>query len=179
MIELLTDRLYLRTINEDDIEDIYEYSKEENVGPNAGWRPHSNIEETKQIAKDIFIDKEDIFGIILKSDNKLIGTIGFMDDPKRENNQGRMIGYAMGEKHWGKGIMSEAVKEVVRYGFEGLNYQYISAYCYPTNKGSRRLLEKSHFDYEGCLRKAEISYDGELLDNLCYILERDKYINGI
>lgn len=74
-MKIETERLILREINENDINDMYEYSKEPNVGPNAGWEPHNSIEETKKIAKDIFINKEGVFGIILKENNKMIGSV--------------------------------------------------------------------------------------------------------
>lgn len=70
-----TRRLVLRAITLDDINDIYEYSKEPNVGPNAGWKPHETMEETKQIAEQIFIKQEGVFGIILKENNKMIGSV--------------------------------------------------------------------------------------------------------
>ena len=82
---LETDRLILRNIVDSDAEDIFDYSHNEDVGPNAGWKPHENIEETKQIINDVFKDEISVFGIILKYTKKLIGTIGLIADPKREN----------------------------------------------------------------------------------------------
>lgn len=73
MIE--TNRVLLRKIEEADIEAIYEYSKEENVGINAGWKPHESNDETTRIAREMFIQKENIWGIVLKEKNQFIGTI--------------------------------------------------------------------------------------------------------
>ena len=61
---LQTKRLILRPILISDAEDIFEYSKEPNVGPNAGWKPHVDIDETINIIKEIFIGKTEIFGIV-------------------------------------------------------------------------------------------------------------------
>ena len=58
-----TERLCLRPIIKSDADDIYEYSKGANVGPNVGWKPHENIEETLKIMDLLFIDKENIWGI--------------------------------------------------------------------------------------------------------------------
>lgn len=167
---LETERLYLRTIDENDIEDIYEYSKEKNVGPNAGWKPHENLEETINIAKQIFINQEGVFGIVTKENNKMIGSIGIINDPKRENDKSRMLGYAISEKYWKKGIMTEAVQKVIEYGFVDLKLDLISAYCYPFNMRSKRILEKNNFQYEGKLKQAEKIFDGNIYDNECYIL---------
>jgi putative acetyltransferase len=62
------------------------------------------------------------------------------------------------------------VLAVLRFGFEELGLDLISAYCYPFNKRSQRVLEKCGFRYEGCLRLAEKRYDGKVLDNNCYAI---------
>lgn len=172
---LQTERLILRPILLSDAEDIFEYSKETDVGPNAGWKPHENIEETISIMNELFIGKTEIFGIVLKEDGKMIGSIGFMEDLKRQNIKARMIGYSMSSNFWGKGIMTEAVKELLRFGFENSNIEIISAYCYPNNSRSKRVLLKCGFEYEGRLRKCERLFSGEIADNDCYSILKSDY----
>jgi putative acetyltransferase len=169
-MEIMTRRLLLRPILQSDDHDIYAYSKSVNVGPNAGWKPHENLEETREIMKTVFLDKDDIFGIILPTTGALIGSLGLMKDPKRENDKARMLGYALSELYWGNGYMSEAANAVVRYGFAELKLDLISAYCYPHNERSKRVLKKLGFDYEGTLRKCEKLYNGKVYDNDCYVL---------
>lgn len=165
---LETERLILRPVTLDDCDDIYEYSKNPNVGIHAGWKPHESKKETAGIMKMIFIGQEHIFGIVLKSSGKLIGTIGLIKDPKRDNKEACMLGYALHEAYWGKGIMTEAAKAVVDYAEKQADITIISAYCYPDNLRSRRVLEKCGFEYEGCLRRAEVLYTGDIVDNLCF-----------
>ena len=165
-----TGRLLIRPIEDRDAEDIFEYAQGANVGINAGWKPHENIEETIGIMKEVFLDQENVFGIELKESGKLIGTIGLIRDMKRENDNVLMLGYAIGENYWGKGYMTEAAQAVVRYGFERLHLDLISAYCYPFNARSKRVIEKCGFLYEGKLHQAEKRYDGTILDNECYCL---------
>lgn len=169
-MEIITERLLLRPILQSDDHDIYTYSKGANVGPNAGWKPHESIEETRKIMKAVFLDKEDIFGIILLTTDKLIGSLGLMEDPKRENDKARMLGYALSELYWGNGYMSEAANAVVRYGFAELKLDLISAYCYPHNERSKGVLKELGFHYEGTLCKCEKLYNGKVYDNDCYVL---------
>lgn len=169
-MEIVTQRLLLRPILQSDDHDIYTYSKGANVGPNAGWKPHESIEETRKIMKAVFLDKEDIFGIILLTTGKLIGSLGLMEDPKRENDKAKMLGYALSELYWGNGYMSEAANAVVRYGFAELKLDLISAYCYPHNERSKGVLKKLGFHYEGTLCKCEKLYNGKVYDNDCYVL---------
>lgn len=175
MVTLSTDRLLLRTIVESDISAIYEYSKQEKVGPNAGWKPHASKQETRQIAEEIFIRKENVWGIVLKQSNQLIGTIGLIEDRKRENKATKMIGYAISQDYWGKGIMTEAAQLVIEYAFEILQLELLSAYCYPFNNRSKRVLEKCGFQKEGTLKKAEKRYDGKIYDDECYAITKEEY----
>jgi len=169
-----TERLILRPIREDDAEAIFEYCQNENVGPNAGWKPHETIEETREIMKLVFLDKENVFGIELKETGQLLGSIGLIADPKRQNNKTRMLGYAIGESYWGKGYATEAAQALICFSFEKLGLHLISAYCYPFNERSKHLLKKCGFEYEGKLHLAEERYDGEILDNECYFLTKYK-----
>lgn len=169
-VEIITKRLILRPIITDDVYDVFEYSKEPNVGPNAGWKPHESIEESLQVMQDIFINKENVFGIVLKKTGKLIGSVGLIDDKKRENDAVKMLGYAIGEKYWGQGYMTEAGKAVVLHGFKIINLALISAYCYSSNTRSQGVLNKLGFQYEGKLALCEKIYDGSVYDNECFAL---------
>jgi putative acetyltransferase len=165
-----TERLILRPVTENDEEAIFEYSKGKNVGPNAGWKPHESIEETREVMKLVFLDIENVFGIELKETGQLFGSIGLIPDPKRQNDNTRMVGYAIGENYWGKGYTTEAVQALIRFGFEELGLNLISAYCYPFNERSKHVLKKCGFKYEGKLHWAEKRYDGEIIDNECYYI---------
>jgi len=165
-----TKRLILRDINEQDADDIFEYASSPNVGPNAGWKPHESKKETLEVMKAVFLDQDGIWGIVLRENGKMIGSVGLIKDPKRENDRTRMLGYAIGDGHWGKGIMTEAVKAVLRFGFEELKLDLISAYCYPFNERSRNVLKKCGFRCEGTLKLAEKIYNGSVYDNECYAL---------
>lgn len=167
-MKLATERLLLRPITESDAEDIYGYSRNEDVGINAGWAPHGSIEETREVMKHVFIGQQFVFGMVLKETGRLFGSIGLVPDPKRQNDKTRMIGYAIGKDYWGKGYMTEAVLALLRFGFEELNLDLISAYCYPYNERSKNVLKKCGFRYEGRLAQAEERYDGAVLDNECY-----------
>ena len=58
MRDLETERLVLRMYREEDAEGLYEYAKNPNVGPRAGWKPHESAEESLEIIRDIFLPAE-------------------------------------------------------------------------------------------------------------------------
>lgn len=175
MNEITTSRLYLRNIIKSDDKDIFEYSRNPNIGPNAGWKPHESINETRKIMKAVFLNQPYCFGIILPENGKLIGTVGLVQDQKREFDKAMMLGYSLSEDYHGKGYMTEAAQAVIKYGFENVKLKLISAYCYPFNKASQRVIEKCGFMYEGTLKMAELRFDGVLLDEICYSISREEY----
>ncbi|MFT9495253.1 GNAT family N-acetyltransferase [Anaerosolibacter sp.] len=171
---LETKRMILRPWTIEDLDDFYEYAKNPNVGPNAGWEPHKNKELSLKIVQS-FIEKDEVRAIVYKETNKVIGSLGVHSDKKREGVQARMIGYVLAEPYWGKGLMSEAVKAVIRYLFEEETIDIISCYHYPFNNRSKRVIEKSGFKYEGTLRLASKIYDGNVYDDLCYSMTKEDY----
>ena len=155
MKELTTSRLILREWKEEDSKDLYEYATSELVGPNAGWPPHKNEEESKEIIK-MFIKNENTYAIVLKSENKVIGGIGIHDrkpDDTLVNLKQREIGYVLNPKYWGKEIVPEAVNELVRYSFEELNLDLVWCGHFDFNNNSKRVNEKCGFKYK--LKKDE------------------------
>ena len=176
MAKILTERLILRPFRRADAPDVFAYAKEADVGPNAGWKPHEDIIETKQIMEEVFLNKDDIWAIELKEERKVIGSVGLIADMKRQNEKVRMLGYAIGKPYWGLGIMTEVCQAVLQYGFSKLELMMISAYVYSFNERSKRVLEKLGFVYEGTLREAEEIYSGAVYDNECYSIAREEYL---
>ena len=167
---LETVRLLVRPFQEEDADAFFACCQNPNLGNNAGWAPHKTIEESREILQNVFIGQENIWAMILKDAQQLIGSIGIVPDPKRENPQVRMLGYWLDEAHWGKGYMTEAVQAILNYGFNELQLSLITANCYPHNKRSQQVLERNGFIYEGVLHQAELTYNGNIFDHLCYYL---------
>lgn len=171
---LETNRLILRPWKMTDLEDFYEYAKNPSVGPNAGWKPHTDKDMSGKVLKS-FIEKEEVLAIVYKENNKVIGSVGNHSDGKRDFDGARMIGYVLSEDYWGKGFMSEAVKRVITYLFEEENYELLSCYHYSFNNRSKRVIEKCGFKYEGTFRMASKRYDGRVCDDVCYSITKDEY----
>ena len=82
---------------------------------------------------------------------EVAGGIGLIEIDRKHNNA--EIGYWLAKKYWNKGIMTNAIKKVLILGFNELELKRIYAYVYPFNKGSKRVLEKTGFLFEGRLKK--------------------------
>lgn len=167
--EIDTERLLLRPFRDSDAEAFFACCRNPKLGDNAGWKPHETLEESREILHTVFIGYN-AWAIILKETDELVGCVGLVPDPKRENPLVNMLGYWLNEPFWGKGYMSEAVQAVSRYGFEELGLSLITANCYPHNERSQHVLKRNGFLYEGVLRQAEVTYDGHIYDHQCYYL---------
>ena len=175
MIE--TARLVLRPIVKEDARDIFAYAQNPDVGPDAGWMPHTSLFETKAIMEQVFLNQEDVFGVVEKATGRMIGTIGFTPDAMRKDDELRMLGYSIGKESWNKGYITEASMAMLEYAFEQKDYPIVSVTHYPYNIGSRRVIEKCGFRYEGTLRHAEKRYDGMVFDLSCYSMTKEEYRN--
>ncbi len=146
-----TERLILRKFSQSDLHDLNEYASVLGVGEMAGWRHHETIEETQEIL-DMFIKEDKTFAIVSKKNNKVIGSIGVdkygLEDKLTEFNGyfGREIGYVLSKDYWGKGIMTEAVKAVIDYLFNDLNFDFLICGYYDFNNQSKRVQEKCGFE---------------------------------
>ena len=145
-----TERLILRPFCQSDLCDFYEYASIEGVGEMAGWNHHESIEKSKEIL-DIFINEDKTFAIVLKENNKVIGSLGIekygLEEKLSEfdNYIGREIGYVLAKDYWGKGIMPEAVSAVINYLFNTLCYDFLLCGYYDFNYQSKRVQEKCGF----------------------------------
>lgn len=145
---LETPRLLLRSWKETDLQDFYEYASVDGVGQMAGWAPHKSLEETKSILK-LFMDGKKTFAVVDRKTQRVIGSIGLeeRDAPDELNGQGRELGYVLAKPYWGQGLMPEAVKEVIRYCFTVLHWDWLTCAHFVSNAQSRRVIEKCGFTY--------------------------------
>ncbi len=98
------------------------------------------------------------------------GGIGL--DPRDDVNRiAAEIGFWLGEELWGRGIMTEAVGAVTRYGFRVLGFERIYAEIFAWNPPSMRVLEKNGYQREGILRTSAIK-DGQVIDQMVWATTR-------
>lgn len=147
---LKTERLVLRPWREADAVALYEYAKNQRIGPIAGWPAHLSVEESAEVIRTVFAH-EGIFAVTLVADDKAIGLIGVLlgSDSNFDiaANEGE-VSYWIGVPFWGRGLIPEAVREILRYGFEDLKLQSIWSGCFDNNEQSKKVQEKCGFQYQ-------------------------------
>ena len=147
MERLETKRLVLRPFGEGDAASLYEYARDPDVGPAAGWPPHGSEAESLEIIRTVF-SAPHVFALALKETGRVIGSAGFVDGHRTElPGPDDEIGYWVGKPYWGRGLAPEAVRELLRYGFQDLRLRTVWCNHYEGNAKSQRVIEKCGFYY--------------------------------
>ncbi len=165
--KLETERLLLRAIELSDVDDLFEILSDPVVAENDYFYPVDSKEKAisfiERYHRELENNEEITWGIILKENQKLIGTFclgSFDKDAKRAE-----IGYAISQEQWGKGYATEATKQILSYGFKNLKLNRIEATITPGNDSSVKVLEKSGFEREGLVRQRDL-LKGKLVDGI-------------
>lgn len=174
MKQLETERLILRRFEASDSAGMFEYARDVNVGPNAGWRPHQDEEESRETIT-LFQSSNENYAIVLKSENKVIGGIGLHESPLK-HKKSKEIGYVLNSKYWGQGIVPEAVEEIKRFGFIDLQLENIWCGHFDYNERSKRVNEKCHFVYQYTKSETLENFDNKKVKTLFYKIDREDYV---
>lgn len=172
---LETERLRLRELHILDAKAMFEYAQKDDVTRFVLWDSHTSIRQTKQFLKlmhEKYLEGNLAWAITLKDSGEFVGTIDFVNLDRTACIA--EIGYALSDKHWGKGIASEATQALIDYGFNQLNLERICARCFAENIGSERVMQKVSMTYEGTLRKG-IFAKGSYHDLKIYAILREDF----
>lgn len=166
---LETTRLILRQLKEKDIPDLYKmifspFVMKFNVMKLIPYEEF--LENTKNSAADNFY-------LALKGSDQIIGEISLHRDQIRYNVNSITLSYWLGEDYIQQGYMHEALEALIDFLFHHRNIEIISARVFSHNIASQRLLEKLGFESEAYLKHAVRNYEGEVFDDILYVLFKD------
>lgn len=179
MPSLETERFLLRRLTLDDTDDMFEYSRNGEVTKYLTWSPHPDKIYTFDYLSYLqnryktgdFYD----WAIICKDSGKMIGTCGFTRFFFPHN--GSEIGYVINPDYYGRGIATEVVGRVIRYGFEKLELERIEGKFMIENAASRRVMEKNGMIFEGIRRKGMLIKGSYRDIGVCAIIREDFFKN--
>lgn len=172
-----TERLILRNWKIEDAESMYKYAKNPEIGPMAGWPAHESIETSKMII-NTFINHLYCFAICLKDDlDHPIGCCELKTESDMTNRSDEYeLGYWLGQEFWGKGIMPEACKALIDYGFNELKLNAIWCGYYDGNNKSKRVQEKLGFKYHHTTQGIKLSLLNEVRTGHVSLMTKETWI---
>ncbi len=181
---LKTPRVILRPWCEDDrvtdagrisdAESLYTYASDPEVGPPAGWPPHTSVENSREIIRTV-LSAPDTFAVCLKENGQPVGSIGFHRKDLATADDEYELGYWIGKPFWGQGLVPEAAREMLRYAFEDLKMNRIWCGYYDGNEKSRRVQEKLGFVYQRKTEGIEVSLLGEIRTGYSNLMTRARW----
>lgn len=173
-----TERLILRPWEEGDAEECYKYAKDPRVGPAAGWPVHTDVENSRQIIKDILMVPE-TYAIVLKETGLPVGSVGlhFHSDLAQKDDECE-LGYWIGVPYWGRGLVPEASREMLRHAFEDLGMARVWCGYYEGNEKSRRVQEKLGFKYQRTNENVPVPMLGETRTDIANLLTKEEWMEN-
>ena len=179
-IEIVTDRLIIRTPEKKDVHDIFALMSDREIAASTGFRPMSTESEAEgKIRREMdgglmfcILEKnlpEKVIGVFEVNPHKTITVSG-----EKCNYE---ICYFLHKEARGKGYMTEVVERMKRYLFDERMADSLTIAVLPRNDASRRVALKSGFTYEGLERKCGMNYLDEVVDLEYYTLYKEEYLN--
>lgn len=173
---LQTRRLLLRRVAMSDARDIFDYSRDEEVARHVLWEAQRSVRDARAYVRYLQrlyrAGQPSSWGIIEQASGRLIGTIGFMAYSPEHNSA--EVGYSLARSHWNRGLMTEALREVLRHAFEDMQLHRVEAQFELDNPASGRVMEKVGMRREGVLR-GRLYNKGRYVDVALYAMLREDY----
>jgi [ribosomal protein S5]-alanine N-acetyltransferase len=174
--QIETPRLILRGIRASDAEATFATFSDPETMEFYGEAPHQSIEESRDQVRaiaDWYAQRKGIrWGITLRGADEVIGSCGlFKFDEGFDRAE---TGYELRRAYWRQGIMSEAMRGLLSFGFGAMGLHRIEATVDDANERSKGLLRSLGFTHEGTLRQ-RFAWHGRFLDECYFGLLRDEW----
>lgn len=155
----------------EDLDDLVRYANNRKIASNlTDAFPHPYTEEDGKRFIEMFSSAKPPQVLCIDLNGEAIGAIGL--HPQKDIwHRNAELGYWVAEQYWGKGIITAAVKAMVRYGFANLPINRIFARPFDRNVGSKKVLEKAGFTFEARL-KGTMFKNGQVEDELIYSVRK-------
>ncbi|USG68157.1 GNAT family N-acetyltransferase [Brevibacillus ruminantium] len=176
MNQITTERLLLRPMQLDDAPFLFEFWSDPMVSKHMNIETFRDVSQAEQmigLLQGLSKENKAIrWTILSRLSNEIIGSCGF--NYLDYENERAEIGYDLGYPYWGKGYAPEALRAIIRFGFEHYRLNRVEAKVEPENLNSIKVLKKLRFVEEGTLRQYEKS-KGEFVDLLMFSLLRSDW----
>lgn len=158
----------IRRWKHEDLSSLVFHANNINVWNNVrNYFPHPYTEENGKAWLDKVVEPEPVINMAIDVDGEAVGGIGLILNGDVYIKSAE-IGYWLGESFWGKGVTTEAVRQMTEYVFYYFDLVRLYAEVFENNKASMRVLEKNGFYLEGVRRKAVFKNE-KLMDDYIWV----------
>jgi len=175
-----TSRLILRRAIREDAEPMFRnWASDPEVTKFLTWPTHDSVTVSEMVIGSWLqeYEKESYYQwmIVLKELGEPIGSISVVRQNDRVEEA--EIGYCIGSHWWHRGIVAEALTAVIKYLFEEVGMNRITARHDPNNPNSGRVMRKCGMQYEGITHASDRNNQG-ICDAAHYAIERSEWRNS-
>ena len=172
--EIETERLLLREIVPEDVEQIFAIFSDQKVVEHYDLYSYSEVDQAQELI-DFFDESFELerairWGIVPKDGDFIVGTCGYVWLRQYRGE----IGYELASSYWRRGIMSEALNAILEFGFTELHLNRVEALVMAENEPSAGLLRHLGFQEEGLLRQHDF-FKGQFHDMRLFALLRSDF----
>jgi [ribosomal protein S5]-alanine N-acetyltransferase len=161
----------LRPWTTDDLDHLVRFANNKKIADNMSDAfPHPYTPESGIAFLNMYKVFDPARAFAIEVDGIPCGSIGIHpgNDIHRKSAE---LGYWLAEEYWGKGIVTEAIRQILEYGFRSFDINRVFARPFSTNLASQRVLEKAGLKLEARLEKS-IFKNGQFLDEMIYSIRR-------
>ena len=173
---LRTERLTLRKLRMDDAPAIFDYCSDPTIGKHTAWPPHATLADSEAylaMALKLYEGgNEALWGVVLEEEGRVVGTCGLYDIDLRHGTAA--LGYVLALRLRGRGIMPEAMRAVLGWGFGPLGLARIQGVCRVDNDPSTRVMAKLGLQPEGVMRSCRV-VKGRRIDMKIHAILADEF----
>lgn len=173
---LETERLILRRVRLRDAQDMFVYSKDDEVSRHVLWDTHKTLSDSvaccRAIKRQYRYGLPSTFAIELKETGHMIGTIGFMWI--NTEHRSAEVGYSLSRAYWNRGLTTEALRKVLEFAFEDLDLHRVEAQYEVDNPASGRVMEKCGMTCEGLMHD-RVFNKGHYSDVYVYAILKNQF----
>ena len=171
-----TERLILRHWQEDDAQALYKYASDPDIGPPAGWPPHTSVENSREIIQHVLSEPQ-TYTVCLK-DGTPIGSVGLKlkgSTDMTDRDDECELGYWIGKPFWGQGLIPEASRALLCHAFENLGMRAVWCGYYEGNEKSRKVQRKLGFLYQYTTEGLEVTLMNEIRTGHTSLLTKERW----
>jgi [ribosomal protein S5]-alanine N-acetyltransferase len=174
--EIDTGRLLLRKFTLKDAGHVFAYASDPEVTRYTIFDYHTEKQQTMEFLNSVLVryglGEPAPWAIWLKAEKRVIGGCGF-SHWDREHGRGE-VGYAIARNYWNQGFTSEAMRAVIRFGFEHARMNRIEARCIPAHLPSQKVMQKVGMKFES-LQRQHSFFKGAYQDLVLFVILRSEY----
>lgn len=163
----------MRALSLRDARDVFAYASDPDVARYTTWDAHLRIEDSRRFLRTVMqmraLGQAVPWGVVDLETGRLIGTAGYVW--WRPDGRRAEVGYAIARSHWNRGLVTEAMEEILRFGWQHMDLHRIEARCLVQNASSERVMQKLAMQFEGVLR-GQIFIKGQFRDVKLYAILR-------